>query len=973
MKSSRFMSESMVNWKDIDAKWQQAWRDAKLFEAKSDERPKFYLTVAYPYVSGPMHVGHGRTYTVPDVIARYRRMRGFNVLFPMAYHFTGTPIIGAAKRVARREPGFVKVLTERYGITEQDLPQFENPYHFATHFARESDLSYRKGMEWLGYSIDWRREFTTIDPDYSKFITWQYHRLQEAGLIVKGKHPVKWCPGCGNPVTDHDLLEGEGSEIVEFTLLKYRAGDYILPAATLRPETVFGVTNLWLNPGVKYVCAEVNGEKWIVSEQAIEKLRRQGYSIGKVIPGRINFNEEVEVPLIHKRVPVLPARFVDPENATGVVGSVPSHAPYDYVALLELRQQPETLQSYGISPHTVAGLKPVSLIEVDGFGYSPAMDVVNRMGIKNQTDPRLEEATAEVYRNEFAKGRIRSWVPKYAGMPVSQAKQAVRNDMLANNEAATVYEFSASPVTCRCGTKVTVKVVEDQWFLNYADEGWKTKARECLAHMHLVPPETRAQYEHTIGWLHEWPCTRSVGMGTPAPWDPEWIIESLSDSTIYMAYYTISHVLKTVDPEKLSDDVFDYIFQGKGDSSAVSSSTGIGQEKLEQMRREFEYWYPMDYRMSANELIPNHLTFHIFHHALLFPDRCPRGIVSFGMAVLEGQKMSSSKGNIIAINEAVREHGADTVRLYLMSVAEPWQNLDWRASEVAAMQKNLERFYWLAEEIITMPKAERPSFAQPERWMLSRLQHHIEAVTEALDAFETRKAVQHAFFMLAQDLRWYMKRARQSEARTSMLKRVLKVWLRLLAPFTPHICEELWRRMGKEDFVSVAPWPSVEKGLIDESAELVENYIKRVLEDVGKIQKVVKVQRPSRVCLYVAQDWKWKAYRIAIEHVRAGRVDFGKLLRTVKEELQLRLYKEDLSKYLQMVVQELRGMSEKDFDIIAKTEVDEFQVLLEAVNFIREQLGVADVQVFRVDDATRYDPQDRAKLAVPLRPAIFVE
>jgi leucyl-tRNA synthetase len=545
--------------------------------------------------------------------------------------------------------------------------------------------------------------------------------------------------------------------------------------------------------------------------------------------------------------------------------------------------------------------------------------------------------------------------------------------MLANGEAATMYEFSTMPVTCRCGTKVVVKVVEDQWFLNYANENWKEKARKCLANMHLVPPETRAQFEHTIDWLHEWPCTRHIGMGTPAPWDPNWIIESLSDSTIYMAYYTISHILKTIEPEKLSDEVFDYVFWGKGVPNVVSALTGIEQEKLEEMKKEFDYWYPLDYRMSANELISNHLTFHVFHHALLFPDRCPRGIVNFGIAVLEGEKMSSSKGNIIAINEAVRQYGADTVRLYLMSVAEPWQDLDWRASEVAAMQKNLERFYSLADEIIAMPGAAVPSFAQPERWMLSRLQRHIEAVTNALDAFETRKAVQHAFFMLMQDVRWYMKRSRQPEARAHMLKRVLNVWLRLLSPFTPHICEELWQRSGGKGFVSVASWPSVERGLIDESAELVESYIGRVLEDVAKIQKVVKVQQPRRVCLYVAQDWKWAAYRIAMEHVRAGRVDFGRLLRTVEEKLGLRLYRADLSKYLQLVVQELRGISEEELEVIAKTEVDEFQVLLEAADFIREQLGAGAVQVFRADDAKRYDPQDRARLAVPFRPAIFVE
>ena len=965
----------MVNWQELDAKWQRAWLDAKVFEAGASDKPKFYLTVAYPYVSGPMHVGHGRTYTVPDVIARYKRMRGFNVLFPMAFHYTGTPIVGAAKRVARREEGFVKVLTELYRVPPDRLKDFEDPHRFATYFARESELSYRKGMEWLGYSIDWRREFTTVDPQYSQFITWQYRKLMDAGLIVRGRYPVKWCPGCGNPVTDHDLLEGEGVTTLEFTLLKYRSKEYVFPAATLRPETVFGVVNLWLNPEVEYVCAIVDGERWVVSPQAVEKLRGQGYDVGEVTPMKIKFGDEVEVPLTHKRVPVLPAKFVDPDNTTGVVGSVPSHAPYDYIALLELKQKPELLRQCGADPSVAEGLEPISLIELPGFGESPAIDVVGAMGIKTQTDPKLEEATAEVYRNEFAKGRMRDWVPKYAGMPVSQAKGAVREDMLVSGEAATMYEFSAKPVVCRCGTRCTVKVVEDQWFLNYADGAWKGRARECLARMHLVPPETRAQFEHTIEWLHEWPCTRSIGMGTPAPWDPSWIIESLSDSTIYMAYYTIAHILKTIEPEKLSPEVFDFVFHCQGDVSKIAEASGIEREKLERMRREFEYWYPPEYRMSANELIPNHLTFHVFHHALLFPPELwPRGIVSFGMAVLEGEKMSSSKGNIVAINEAVKRYGADAVRLYLMSTVEPWADFDWRSQEAEAMVRNLDRFFAIAEEILSLPEIEGVLLWQPERWMLSRLQAHIEATTKALEIFETRKAVQQAFFSLLQDVRWYARRASSEGAKAYVLRTVLDVWVRLLAPFAPHVSEELWQRMGKEGFVSLAPYPLVDERLVDKRAELFEEYLSRVVEDVGEILHIRKVERPAKVCLYVAEDWKRRAYRAALERVRTGeKVEVGQLVRTAIAEPELRPYAAELAKLIPRAVEELRHVQRERLELLAEVDVDEFRLLTGAAEFIEKEFDAGEVKVFKADDAMRHDPQGRAKLAMPFRPAIHIE
>ncbi|MEA1905060.1 MAG: leucine--tRNA ligase [Candidatus Hadarchaeota archaeon] len=963
----------MTRWQEIDAKWQRAWEENKVFEAEPNSEPKFYLTVAYPYVSGPMHVGHARTYTVPDVVARYKRMRGFNVLFPMAYHFTGTPLVGAAKRVEQREPEFVKVLIERYGVREDELSKFEDPHYFATYFVRESDLSYRKGMHLLGYSIDWRREFTTVDKTYSKFIAWQYHKLMDANLVSKGAHPVKWCPGCQNPVTDHDLLEGEGVSIVEYTLLKYRLGDLILPAATLRPETVFGVTNLWLNPKVEYVLAEVDGECWVVSEQAVEKLRNQGFEVGKVIKFEERLiGKEVEVPVTHERVSILPAEFVDPESASGVVGSVPSHAPYDYMALLELQRNPERLSPYAVDLGEVRKIKPISLIELPGFGESPAIDVVKAKGISEQSDPKLEDATSEVYRGEFAKGVMRDWVPDYAGMRVSEAKERVHEALLKSGEGAVMYELSEKPVICRCGTKCIVKVVEDQWFLNYSDPAWKDKARECLAKMRLVPDVTRAQFEHTIGWLLEWPCTRRVGMGTPAPWDPSWIIESLSDSTIYMIYYTIAHIIRDLDADKLTDEVFDYVLLGKGDAASLAEASGIERATLEGMRREVEYWYPLDYRMSANELIPNHLTFHIFHHVAIFPpESWPRGIVSFGMAMLEGKKMSSSRGNIIAINEAVRKYGADVVRLYLMSAVEPWQDFDWRVREADAMVKHLERFYGQAREIIALPQVERPELTSPDRWMLSRLQGHLQATTDALESFETREAVQHAFFLMMHDLRRYLKRAKQGEPRAWVLEHVLDVWLRMLAPFAPHVCEELWHQAGKESFISTTRWPEAEEEFIDKVSELAEEYLSSVGEDVGKILRVTKIERPERICLYVAEDWKWRGYRKALEQVRKGKADIGELIRASREELKKS--PGELAEFFKRTIKELRGISQEQLEALAGAEVDELQILIGAVEFLREQFGVEEVKVFKADDPKKHDPKGRAKLAVPLKPAIYVE
>ena len=220
-------------------KWDQ------VFEANPSERPKFYITVAYPYPSGAMHVGHGRTYIVPDVIARFWRMMGFEVLYPMAFHVTGAPVIGISKRIARGDEKAIHLYRDLYKVPPDVLAQFTNPLEIVRHFSEE----YQRVMKICGLSIDWRRRFTTVDPTYSKFIEWQWKHLREADHVVKGAHPVRYCPQCENPVGDHDLLEGDKAEILKFTLVMFQYGDSLIPTATLRPETIYGVTNLWVNPG----------------------------------------------------------------------------------------------------------------------------------------------------------------------------------------------------------------------------------------------------------------------------------------------------------------------------------------------------------------------------------------------------------------------------------------------------------------------------------------------------------------------------------------------------------------------------------------------------------------------------------------------------------------------------------------------------------------------------------------------------
>ncbi|MFQ6054136.1 MAG: class I tRNA ligase family protein, partial [Candidatus Bathyarchaeia archaeon] len=250
----------MVDWRRIEEKWQRRWAEAGIFEADPDpERPKYYLTVAYPYPNSPPHIGHGRTYTLTDVHARYRRMQGYNVLFPMAWHLTGTPVFAMVDRLKERDEDLVDTFLNLYKVPKEKLHELEDPIGMTSYFRKE----YKRAFQSIGFSIDWRREFTTIDPYYSKFIEWQFEKLREGGYITQGSHPVGWCPHCGNPVGQHDTVGDVEPEIEEFTVIKFGRGEEFFPAATLRPETVFGVTNMWLHPNVEYVRARVDEENWV--------------------------------------------------------------------------------------------------------------------------------------------------------------------------------------------------------------------------------------------------------------------------------------------------------------------------------------------------------------------------------------------------------------------------------------------------------------------------------------------------------------------------------------------------------------------------------------------------------------------------------------------------------------------------------------------------------------------------------------
>ena len=246
------------------------------------------------------------------------RMKGYNVLFPMGFHYTGTPILAMSKRVIAEDQDLIGTFKNLYNVPENIIKSFKEPKNIAKFFHNEIKL----GMQDMGYSIDWRREFTTIDTLYSKFITWQFKTLQKKGLIVQGSHPVGWCPYDKNPVSQHDTIGDVEPEFSEYVLIKFRLADnnIILPTATLRPETIFGVTNLWVNPDIEYFIIDVdnNAEQWIVTKEASTKLEFLNHSIkiNRTIKGNELIGKFATDTIRNIDIPILPAKFVKPDTGT---------------------------------------------------------------------------------------------------------------------------------------------------------------------------------------------------------------------------------------------------------------------------------------------------------------------------------------------------------------------------------------------------------------------------------------------------------------------------------------------------------------------------------------------------------------------------------------------------------------------------------------------------------------------------------
>lgn len=322
--------------------------------------------------------------------------------------------------------------------------------------------------------------------------------------------------------------------------------------------------------------------------------------------------------------------------------------------------------------------------------------------------------------------------------------------------------------------------------------------------------------------------------------------------------------------------------------------------------------------------------------------------------------MSKSKGPLLTLRQAVAENGADVTRLYILGNAEGTADVDWRNDGVEATHAHLDRFYNLAREIMADGSIdESAEKTLIDRWMLSRLQRRIVQATEAMEEIQTRRALQSAFYLLMGDLRWYQRRGGKNQ-----LRAVLSAWVRMMSPFIPHICEELWASGLGEGYASLAEWPVADESLIDLKAEKAEDLLERTLNDVQEIVNVTGT-KPAKITLYTTPRWKKEMLRLAVAAAAGGKLDMGALMKEAMANPAIAEHKKDAPKYAQKLAKAAHSLSAEALGL------DEYETLTREKEYLAGAFGVL-VEVYSAEEPGA-DPKGKSRQAEPGRPAIYIE
>eukprot|EP01132_Coremiostelium_polycephalum_P006250 gene6250-7781_t len=886
-------------------------------------------------------------------------------------------------------------IMKKLGISDEEIPKFADSAYWLNYFPPYC----MEDLKSIGMGIDWRRSFITTDVNgyYDSFVRWQFETLKDLGKVKFGKRYSIWSPTDNQQCADHERAQGEGVQPQNYTLIKmevvepvpevlkpiYDQGKkiYFVPG-TLRPETMYGQTNCWILPEGNYGAFEmVNNEVFVCTERSARNMSYQEltpvtgeYKCLASFKGQQVIGTALKSPLaIHPVIYVLPMLSIDEEMGTGVVSSVPSDSADDYAALTDLKNKAPLRAKFGVRDEWVLPFEVVSIIEIPGYSDTSAVKAYNELGIKSQNDKvLLAKAKDLLYLRGFNEGVMK--VGDYAGQLIFNVKKLIKDD-LVNTGRACNYSEPTSRVVSRSGDDCVVALT-DQWYINYGEDDpeWRDQVLKNLNSMETYAAETKKKFEYSLGWLNQWACSRTFGLGTRLPWDEKFLIESLSDSTIYMAFYTIAHLLQGdingskpgtagVLPSQMTRAVWDYVLLDR----PYPEGCGISKETLAPLKKEFNYWYPVDLRVSGIDLVQNHLTFFLYNHAAIFPqDKQPRGIRANGFVNLNGEKMSKSTGNFLTLFDSIQKYSADGTRIALADAGDGIDNSNFvEKTAVTSLLTLHTQVTWAKECLDNLDKfVQGPADRLQDIIFESEINRIIEETEKAYQRTAFRDALQLAFFAL-QDVRDYYKSTVQQMNRDLIIK-YLETQAIILFPITPHYSQKLFSMLGKGSILK-ARWPAV--GNINHEALKKNNYLKSTIYNFRmKMGVFIKTKskgkptevRPEKATVFYSKQfpqWQSEALRflqtIYDDDTRTFKLDNNSILEEFKKIDILKPQLKNIMGFVAILSEEVKTLGR---DALQTTlTFDESELLKENMDYILKtlELPTFEVQEFASEQTTQ--------------------
>uniref|UniRef100_A0AAF5PN76 leucine--tRNA ligase n=1 Tax=Wuchereria bancrofti TaxID=6293 RepID=A0AAF5PN76_WUCBA len=903
------------------------------------------------------------------------------------------------------------------GLDDSEIIKFADASHWLDYFPQLCISDVQK----MGLKIDWRRTFITTDrnPYYDSFVCWQFRKLREAKKIDFGKRYTVYSPGDGQPCMDHDRLTGEGAGPQEYTLIKLKileplpeflakcGKNVFLVAATLRPETMYGQTNCFIHPDIEY-CAFYAGQKgnevFVATKRAARNMSYQEMTAenGKIrfvdgaekILGKQLLGLALKSPLTkYDRIYSLPMLTIKDDKGTGIVTSVPSDSPDDYAALMDLKRKKPLREKFNIKDEMVLPYEPIPVLKIPEYGEMAAVYLCQKMKIESQNDrDKLAEAKKEVYLKGFYDGVMVTG--KYAGQKTAEVKKEIREELITSGEAALFVE-PEKKVISRSGDECVVALC-DQWYLNYGDEEWKKEAKKALAQLNTYTEDVRRNLDATIDWLHEYACCRSYGLGSRLPWDPQYLIESLSDSTIYNAYYTVAHLLQggTIDGSVIGpagikasdmvDDCWDYIFLNKPYNAKTMP---VQESQLAICRKEFLYWYPVDMRASGKDLLQNHLAYYLFNHVAIWkdqPELWPRSIRANGHLLLNNEKMSKQTGNFLTLSETVELFSADGMRISLADAGDYVEDANFVYDMADAAVLRLYNLLVWSREMVAL--REQNSLRSGQKFTFADQVFDNEmnsAIQKTFDSYEQtlfKEALKHGFF----EYQSYRDKYREhcggdTEMHVDMVFKWIETQAIILSPICPHVSEQIWQILGKDGFIVCAKWPVTPPAddLITKKAEFMDDAIRdfrlRLKNHMNLKQKKSKdTNPPSEAVIYFAEEypsWQKEVLGLLNQCYQEGNgelPDNKEISRRLGAIESLKKFMKKTMPFVQLMRENLAIHGESALDIAC--QFDQKEVLEQNLDYI---LSTLDLESVTITDVRGVVPANVVEMTCPGKPIIM--